>query len=332
MAGKLKLKHIIYGMATFLPGINRFCAKGTGGTDSARYCYSVWLRHLVIARKNKLNPYPKIVAELGPGDSLGIGLAALISGCDKYYAFDVIEYANTERNEKIFDELVMLFQNRTPIPGDDEFPKVKPYLEDYNFPAEILDEHRLQYALQKSRIEKIRGSIFNSQRRDSLIKYKVPWYGVNILEKESVDMIYSQAVLEHVNDLRGTYRAMHSWLKSTGYISHQIDFKCHGTANEWNGHWVYSELLWKFIKGKRLFLINREPHSTHIKIMKEEGFFVICDKKINSESRFTINDLAPKFRSFSNDDLTISGAFIQGVKKTESNILGVRPTYFSDTL
>ncbi len=65
-------------------------------------------------------------------------------------------------------------------------------------------------------------------------------------------------------------------------------------------------------------MINREPHSTHLAILIEEGFKVVCDKKIKSESRFTINELAPKFRSISDDDLIISGAFIQGVKKTES--------------
>jgi len=312
----MKIKQLIHGIATFVPGVNQYRAKGTGGTDSARYCYSVWLRHLVMAKSNGLNPYPRVVAELGPGDSLGIGLAALICGCDKYFAFDVVEHANAKRNAKIFDELVTLFKNRAPIPIDDEFPEVEPSLGKYDFPAEILDENRLQHALEKSRIERIRDSISDFQRKDSLIQYRVPWYDETILGKESVDMIYSQAVLEHVDDLRSTYRAMHSWLKSAGYISHQIDFKCHGTANEWNGHWAYSDFMWKLIKGKRPYLLNREPHSTHIAILIEEGFKVVCDNTIKSESSLTINELAPKFKSISSDDLITSGAFIQALKKT----------------
>lgn len=309
----MKYKPLIKGISTFVPGINQFHAERTGGTDSARYCYSVWLRHLVMARKNGLNPYPKTVAELGPGDSLGIGLAALISGCNKYFAFDVVEYANVERNLEIFDTLLTLFKNRAAIPGDDEFPKTKPYLEEYDFPADILNENRLQHALEKSRIEKIRHSIIDLQRKDSPIIYKVPWYDANILEKESVDMIYSQAVLEHVDDLLNTYKAMHLWLKSSGYISHQIDFKCHGTANEWNGHWAYSDFIWKLIKGKRPYLLNREPHSTHIAILKEEGYRVVCDKIFKSKSSLTKTALAPRFKSISDDDLTTSGAFIQAV-------------------
>ncbi len=310
----MRIKQLIFGIATFVPGVSRYRAKGTGGTDSARYCYSVWLRHLVMAKSNGLNPYPKIVAELGPGDSLGIGLAALISGCDKYFALDIVEHANTENNLKIFDELLTLFRNRAAIPGDDEFPKVKPYLNGYDFPADILNENRLQRALETSRIKKIRDSISYPQRNDSLIQYKVPWYNERIFVKESADMIYSQGVLEHVDELRDTYKSMRLWLKSTGYMSHQIDFKCHGTADEWNGHWVYSDFIWKLIRGKRAYLINREPHSIHNAILKDEGFRVVCDKKIKSKSSFTIDDLVSRFKSISDDDLTTSGAFIQAVK------------------
>jgi hypothetical protein len=70
----MKLKQVIYGMAKFVPGINKYRAKGIGETDYARYCYSIWLRHWVLAKSSGFNPYPKIGAELGPGDSLGTGL------------------------------------------------------------------------------------------------------------------------------------------------------------------------------------------------------------------------------------------------------------------
>lgn len=318
---RMKLKQLIYGIATFVPGLNQYKAKGTGGTDSARYCYSVWLRHLVVAKRNGLNPYPKIVAELGPGDSLGIGLAALISGCDKYFAFDVVEHSNTERNLLIFDELVSLFKNKVAIPGDDEFPKIKPCLEDYSFPADIFNEKRLHDALDESRIMKIREAISHPQRKNSLVQCKVPWYDASVLESESVDMIYSQAVLEHVDDLRNTYRSMWLWLKPSGYMSHQIDFKCHGTADEWNGHWVYSDFMWKLIRGKRAYLLNRKPHSYHLTMLKEERFKILCDDATKSESTLSKEDLSPRFRSISDDDLTTSGAFIQAVKNNSEQRL-----------
>lgn len=315
----MMLKKMLSGIATFIPGVNRFRAKGTGGTISALYCYSVWLRHLVMAKANGLVPYPKTVAELGPGDSLGIGLAALISGCEKYFAFDVVAHANSARNLSVFLELVDLFRNRTPIPGDDEFERVKPYLEDYRFPVDILDDTVLKSALEESRLARIQYSIMNPQDEISMLRYTVPWHADSVLQKSSIDMIYSQAVLEHVNDLRSAYKAMHSWLKTGGFMSHEIDFKSHRTAPEWNGHWRFSDRVWKIIKGTRSYWINREPHSTHISIMNEVGFRVVCDRAYFSESSLAKEDLAPRFRTLSDEDMRTSGAFIQAVKENKSN-------------
>jgi len=82
----------------FLPATGRFFRELTGDTDSARYCYAVWLRHLTMSRESGLSDTPRVVAELGPGDSIGIGIAALLTGAEKYYAFDVCRYATNQRN------------------------------------------------------------------------------------------------------------------------------------------------------------------------------------------------------------------------------------------
>ena len=55
-------------------------------------------------------------------------------------------------------------------------------------------------------------------------------------------------------------------------MSHQIDFTSHGVTEKWNGHRAYSDLLWKIIVGKRKYLINREPVSTHIGLMEKYDF------------------------------------------------------------
>ncbi len=308
----MKAKHLLFGVATYIPGINNFHVRDKGGTDSARYCYSIWLRHMVMAYKNGLNPYPKVIAELGPGNSLGTGLAALISGTEKYFAFDIVEHANTERNLCIFDEIINLFKNKVPIPESDEF---KPKLDTYKFPSYIYKDEYLNKALEDDRIQQIRNSIKNPNTTNSIIQYQVPWYDSSILKKESVDMIYSQAVLEHIDNLKNTYHTMRLWLRTNGFISHQIDFRCHGMADEWNGHWCYSDSMWKLIRGKRPFLLNRETHSTHLKLLAEEGFKILCNQTIKSYSSIKRNKLAEKFKYISDDDLKISGAFIQAIKE-----------------
>jgi len=310
----MKFRLLIAGLLTHIPIFKKHFVKEPGGSVSARYCYSVWLRHLVLADKNGLRTHPKTIAELGPGDSLGTGLAALISGVEEYYAFDIVEYANIQRNLEIFDELITLFKNKEDIPDEKEFPKVKPYLDNYTFPSHLFTDEHLKKALDNKRLDKIKNSVLNPNDETSIITYKVPWYNSDILKPESIDIIFSQAVLEHVDDLKYTYATMREWLKPNGFISHQIDFKSHGYANEWNGHWTYSDFLWKLIRGIRPYLINREPHSTHIEILKEVGFEIVCDQVIKSKSTITREKLARKFKNISDDDLIISGAFIQAKK------------------
>ena len=74
---------LIKGFATFVPGLNRLLQVRTGGTGSARYCYSIWMRYLVMAYESGLPTRPDVAAELGPGKSLGVGCAALLSGANR---------------------------------------------------------------------------------------------------------------------------------------------------------------------------------------------------------------------------------------------------------
>jgi SAM-dependent methyltransferase len=309
------IRQLAKGMMTFVPGAYRlFSRKSTGGTGSARYCYAVWLRHLVKARESGFPTNPQVVAELGPGDSIGIGLASLMSGAERYYAFDVIEYSTVRRNLAIFDELVELFERREDIPGEDEFPEVKPYLDSYAFPGEMLTDDRLDAALDDERLQRMKRSILDMSGDDSMVRYQVPWNDSVIVEPDSVDMIFSQAVLEHVGDPDETYGKMHAWLKPGGFISHSIDFRSHGTADEWNGHWTCSDLVWKLIAGRRPYLINRLHHGAHIGLMEKNGFTVVCDVPIRMPSTISRRDLAPRFTEMGDDDLVTGSAFIQAAK------------------
>jgi SAM-dependent methyltransferase len=299
------LKHIIRGVLTYVPELDKILPNRTGGTNSARYCYSVWLRHLILAQKANLSTCPRVVAEFGPGDSLGIGLAALLSGAQKYYAFDVVEYADTAVNLDIFDELIELFNKRETIPDQNEFPSLEPKLESYEFPQDILTDDKLRQNLAVDRIQTIRKSLIDSGLHgdDVEIRYIVPWHDDNIIERESVDMIFSQAVLEHVDDLAHTYEAFYRWLKPDGFMSHQIDFGSHHLAERWNGHWAYSDVTWKLIKGKRPYLLNREPYSTHKRLLESTGFEIVDELRTIDRSGLVREQLNLHFRQLFEEDL-----------------------------
>ena len=49
-------------------------------------------------------------------------------------------------------------------------------------------------------------------------------------------MVFYQAVLQHIDDLEETYKKIAQWLKPNGLMSHNIDFKSMGSADNWYGH------------------------------------------------------------------------------------------------
>jgi hypothetical protein len=59
------------------------------------------------------------VGELGPGDSIGIGLAALLSGASGYIGLDIFPFSARADLQMIFEELVQLYSRREAIPGND---------------------------------------------------------------------------------------------------------------------------------------------------------------------------------------------------------------------
>lgn len=312
------LKPVLRGLLTYVPIAERRIVKSTRGTSSARYCYSVWLRHLVMACECGLlkGPVPVTVAELGPGDSLGIGLAALLSGSSRYVALDVVPYADPARNLLVFDELIDLFRKRAPIPDAAEFPAVKPYLPSYEFPRRVLPEEHLSRALAPDRLAAIRRALerVNETGGEVTIAYRVPWYKTDVVERDSVDMLYSQAVLEHVDDLATTYPAMASWLKPGGFASHEIAFSAHHLTPEWNGHWTISDPVWKLIRGRRPYLLNREPASTHVELLRRSGLQIVNEMRMQVKSDVLRNRLARRFRAMSDDDLTTQAMFVQATK------------------
>ncbi len=315
------------GLASYLPPLRRRIGRTTGGTTTARYCYAVWLRHLCLAHASGLPTDERVVAELGPGDSLGVGLAALLSGAQTYYALDTVPYRDAARDLAIYDDLVRLFVARAPIPDDTEFPRVWPTLDSYAFPAHILDEDRLSTALTPRRLATLRTALRSCGQQggmpargrgdeDVTLAYMAPWSDPTVVAAGTVGMIISQAVLEYPVDLAATYRAMDRWLRPGGFMTHTIPFNAHGLAKTWNGHWLYPDPLWALIVGRRPYAPNREPHSTHVKLLEGLAYTIACDRTMECNEGIERARLAPRFRDLSDDDVRICGAVIQAVKPT----------------
>ena len=304
----MNLRQLAYGILSFAPGIPDSLYKGTGGTVSAEYCYCIWLRHLTLAHQAGMPATPATVAELEPGDSIGTGLAALLSGSTRYVALDAIAHADSTRNLYIYDALVELFRRQADIPGPAQYPEITLGLPDYRFPRALLPPSRMQAALAEERVAWLRKIVSGEQPDPGVLDYRAPWDQPTAADVGSVDFILSNAVLEHVADLPPVYAAMHQWLRSGGFASHQIDFRSHGLFKAWDGHWACPAWLWALFMGRRAYLLNREPLVTHRDLARAAGFHERhC---LRAESTPESRRLAHRFHKLSTEDRRTSGAYL----------------------
>jgi len=280
----------------------------TGGTSKADYCLFVWHHHQHFITRHFPDFRPRHILEIGPGDTVGVGLTALISGADSYTGIDAHRYLNLDLTRRHADEIVDLLlehqaQGKTPAPtGQDLTPLAQDLLE--AFCAEQADPTKAP----------------QTHRPDQRLNYLSPLAPAEIsaaLPEAHFDMCMSQAVLEHVDAPDVAYRAMFRALKPGGVFSHEIDFRAHQTSYDWNGHWVYSERQWQRAQNTLTFTyINRLPLSAHLDMIKAAGFRVLNVSPAKQASDIGRTHLAKRWKDLSQDDLETAGAHILAEKPT----------------
>lgn len=307
-----KFIHIIKGLIkAVIPLKKLHIPAQTGGTTESGYCYTTWLRHLILLNKNRPG-IPVSVAELGPGDSLGTGIAALLCGCEQYIALDHFRYGSPERNVQIFDELVELFSNRAPLPGDTAFPLLVPSLDNYDFPAHILTADVLAGSLAPARLAAIRKELAAPAPSNIYVQSFIPWQ-VTDIKAATLDLVFSQAALQYT-DLNLVYSSCSKWLKPGGIMSHTIDLASLGSHSAWNGHWAYSALEWKLFSIGKKMLINREPLSYHKKHLAKYHFNLMDIIPYKKTGGLPKEQLAKEFSRLHNEDVETHAAYMLAVK------------------
>ena len=292
-----RLKPLIKGIGSFaIPPLQK--AHKPLETESAERSYSIFLRHLSLLKSVGVTRLPKTVAELGPGSTLGAGFAALIAGAHKYYALDFVDHSNLNTNLKVFDDLVSFFRRKAAIPASGQHSMIFPDLDSYEFPDCLsFDPHSASF---EERVSKIREDIVHGT--GGFFEAAAPWMQSNMIKEASIDWLFSHSVLEHVDDLSGTFRAIAKWLKQGAYSSHLIDFDCHGLAHEWNGHWAISDGIWFAIRGKRPYLLNRDWCETYLQLAAENGLVSLLEMRNKRYDELIREQFGPRFRVMSDQD------------------------------
>ena len=314
----MSLRLILGGMKSYLP-LPQDQYKGTGGTVSGAYCYTVWLRHLSLIHQflGGVTFDPKIVVELGPGDSIGLGLAALLTGAELYTGLDVLEHSTTDANYRVLDELVLLFRARAKLPDEKAFSRLYPRLRSYEFPDHLLNEVVLRGRLSDQYVSRLGQAIENAHGNDGLIRYRAPWNAKDV-QNGSADLIISQGALQDMDhtprrdNLRDTISTITGWLKPGGVMSHHIELSCPG-GREWNHHWAYNDFLWKVVRGRRPYYKNRVPLSQYITLFEQAGCRIIGIERLVRDG-LPREATAEPFRQLPEGDFHTAAALLAMVK------------------
>ena len=217
--------------------------------------------------------------ELGPGDSLASAAIAWAHGASEGWLIDAGSYAarDIRRYRPLLEKLSAMN-----LPRD---------------AAELLDCRSVREMLDRTHC---------AYREDGLA-------GLQAVRSQSLDMIFSQAVLEHVPraEFDATLAEMKRALKPAGVGSHVVDFKDHLGASLHNLR--FGDGLWErpWFAKRSGFYTNRLRYSEVVAAFRKAGFAV--ETVVRREwpaPPLARAYLAPAFRALSDEDLRIFGATI----------------------
>ncbi|HTI86635.1 MAG TPA: methyltransferase domain-containing protein [Alphaproteobacteria bacterium] len=144
--------------------------------------------------------------------------------------------------------------------------------------------------------------------------------GLASLASDSVDLAFSQAVLEHVPlaEFAATARELHRIQRPSGIASHRIDFKDHLQASLNNLRFAQPSWERPWFARRSGFYTNRLRFSEIKAAFENAGFWV----SVLAQDRWDAIPLpresfAAEFRALSDDDLRTSGADILLTKTSQ---------------
>jgi SAM-dependent methyltransferase len=246
-----------------------------------------------ILDENNISLNEKTVIELGPGNSFINAYLFLLYGAKKVYLidkypFNAFKYFSNNHNS---DDIFSL----------DKSKKSKKQLK--------LLEQELNFFIEKFPDSKniiLKNNKINSE--------KISFISNDLSEIENlqnIDLIFSNSVLEHVENPASVIKKMHEILNPDGIILHSIDFRDHYNFSRPFLFYKYSEKIWKKYATKLgISYTNRLRYNDFIKIFHTEGFNKIYESLRREPMTEKRIDNSLKYRN----DLDISSVIILAKK------------------
>lgn len=220
------------------------------------------------------------VLECGPGDSLGVGLLALAAGASSYCAIDRFPVEFDMASERRVFQIL--------LDGMDGESRARV-------------EAAIELLADGYRVRDGRLTYFNSISLEEASRR---------FAQERFDVIFSNAVLEHVGDLESSLRSMRELLVPGGVMLHDVDLRSHQRFEKHPLHFLeYSPSLWRAMTSN-----TGEPNRcrlpAYLAILQHLGFE---DVQVRVTQRFDEDlvtrvrpRLAAAFRDLSPEDLGVA--------------------------
>jgi SAM-dependent methyltransferase len=280
-------------LARFAPGLyvrltgqtGRGAAAEEAPADIAQYfrdCVDAYFEHLRIPRTGISDFLAgKTLMEYGPGDLPGVAALMVARGARKVYCIDRFPLINlTPKNARVLGDLV---EGSHGVERD----RLVACLANADDPAAGFAPDRIEYLVRPSGLSGLRNAI---------------------------DLVFSRAVLEHVDDLDATFSDMTAALRPGALAIHQVDLRSHGLhmSNPLD-FLAWSPRLWQLMYSEK-GVPNRWRVDKFRSILMRLPVDVMELQPTKLASQEHVNairaDLAPAFRGLSDEDLSCLGLWL----------------------
>ena len=224
----------------------------------------------------------KQIVELGPGNSIALALNCLCNGAQKYQMVDKYPriFKNDKQKESILEQIAY-FENKY--------------------------SHNLNDFVNKITLK------FN-QEKLTYVKNSVE--DLRTISSDSIDLILSISVFEHVKDVETSFQEMNRILKMDGVMYHKIDLRDHYNFDNPFKFLKYSDFLWNnFLTKEGFSYTNRLRVDDFEDVLAKHGFEIVELDKVIFEG--VLPDkcrLNGRFRNKDDDDLQVIGMTILAKK------------------
>ncbi len=217
----------------------------------------------------------KHLIEYGPGDFPGVAILMYAWGAEKIYCVDR------------FPMMVFSEKNVAAL-------------------RRLLDALPPEQKLRANHCFASIGSPESGLRQDC-IEYIVNSKGLSGL-RNAADLIYSRAVLEHVNDLQASINDMKAALREGGTMIHKIDLKSHGLHKTNRLDFLtWSNIAWRLMYSAK-GVPNRLRVDRYRKALDQAGFKIETIEPVETARQSEIEEVRPHlakdFRDLSDEDLS----------------------------